>query len=61
MKTKQIKKNIESNNNLLRNIINFKNEEVAYVDNRDQKHQNRYIIEVKQFIKQTMTTASANY
>lgn len=44
MKTKQSKNNIESNNNQLRNIINFKNEEVAYVDNRDQKHQNRYII-----------------
>ena len=41
-------------------MTSLKNEEVVSVDNRNQEHQNRDIIEVIQYIEQTMTTL-ANY
>ena len=53
-KLKQSKNN-EFNNNQPPIITNSKNEEVAFVDNRGQEHQNRNIIEVIQYIEQTVT------
>ena len=59
-KLKQSKNNDEFNKKQPRNITSLKNEEVVSVGNRNQEHQNRDIIEVIQYIEQTMTTL-ANY